>query len=272
MSAHNPITRLWDWPTPRNVVLLVLVGLVAGLLSGMFGVGGGIVVIPALTMLLGYNPRLASGTALAAIVPLATVGVFSYAREGSISWIGALLLASGAFVGVQFGSWALARVSQGKLQIGFGFFMLGSAAMLFVSVPSRDAVIHLDWKVALVLVLAGLVTGVLAGLLGIGGGIVVVPFLVLVLGASDLVAKGTSLLMMIPSAAGGTVANHRRGNVDLAAAAMIGLPAATTTFLGARIAHSLSPRVASFFFAALIVVTAVRVIAAGWRRLRGARN
>ena len=66
-------------------------------------------------------------------------------------------------------------------------------------------------------------TGTLAGLLGVGGGIIVVPALMLLFGASDLIAKGTSLLMMIPTAISGTVGNVRRHNVDLFAAALIGV-------------------------------------------------
>lgn len=252
--------RLFVWPSWQKIFALALVGLVAGFLSGMFGVGGGIVIIPGLTMALGYDPRLASGTSLAAIIPLAAVGVASYATSDSVSWLGALLLALGGLVGTQLGAWLLTRVSARGLQMGFSIFMVVSAFMLFVNVPSRDAVIHIDPVIGAVLVLIGFGTGILSGLMGIGGGIIVVPALMLIVGASDLVAKGTSLLMMIPAAIGGTIPNYRRGNVDLAAALIVSATACTTTVLGTSVAQMVTPMVANICFALLIVVMAVRMM------------
>ena len=75
--------------------------------------------------------------------------------------------------------------------------------------------------------LAGAVAGVLAGLLGVGGGIVVVPILMFFFGANDLVAKGSSLVMMIPGSISGTLGNIRRQNVDLRSAVIVGLAACT---------------------------------------------
>ena len=111
-------------------------------------------------------------------------------------------------------------------------------------------------------------TGILAGLLGVGGGIIVVPALMLVFGTSDLVAKGTSLLMMIPTAVSGTIGNVRRGNVDLVAAALIGLAACTTTALGAWIAVQVDPLVANILFALFLTVIAGQM---ALRAVRGRR-
>ena len=96
---------------------------------------------------------------------------------------------------------------------------------LFIVVPSRDAGLPLTVWSIVGLVVLGLVTGTVAGLIGVGGGIIVVPALMLIFGTSDLIAKGTSLLMMIPAAISGTVGNFRRGNVDSLAAALIGVAA-----------------------------------------------
>ena len=68
--------------SPRFVMSCIAVGLAAGLLSGLFGVGGGTVIVPMLVLLLGFDQKLASGTSLAAIVPTAVVGVISYAVMG----------------------------------------------------------------------------------------------------------------------------------------------------------------------------------------------
>ena len=71
--------------TPRFIITCLAVGLAAGLLSGLFGVGGGTVIVPLLVLILGFDQRLASGTSLAAIVPTASVGVISYATTGSVA-------------------------------------------------------------------------------------------------------------------------------------------------------------------------------------------
>ena len=84
-------------------------------------------------------------------------------------------------------------------------------------------------------------------------------------GTSDLVAKGTSLLMMIPTAISGTVGNIRRRNVDLPAAALIGVAACTTTALGAWIATLLDPFAANVLFAAFLTFIAAQLAVKAWR-------
>lgn len=235
------------------------IGLASGLLSGLFGVGGGTVIVPLLVLMLHFDQRLAAGTSLAAIVPTASIGVVSYAIFDAVAWIPALILAAGAIVGAQIGTWLLPRISQNALRWGFVAFLMVVIVSLFLVIPSREAQLELTWYVVLGLLGLGLVTGVLAGLIGVGGGVVVVPVLMLVFGASDLVAKGTSLLMMIPTALSGTIGNLRRGNVDLSAAGVIGLAAAASTALGAWLATVTEPRLGNILFAAFLMVIAVQL-------------
>lgn len=251
--------------TPRFVITCIAIGLAAGLLSGLFGVGGGTVIVPLLLLFLRFEQRLAAGTSLAAIVPTATVGVVSYAVHGSVAWIPALILAAGAVVGAQIGAWLLARLPQNALRWGFIGFLLVVIVMLFVVVPSRDAELELTVLVVVALAGLGLFTGIMAGLLGVGGGVIVVPALMFLFGTSDLVAKGTSLLMMIPTAISGTVGNIRRRNVDLPAAALIGVAACTTTALGAWIATLLDPFAANVLFAAFLTFIAAQLAVKAWR-------
>lgn len=252
----NEITR------PRGAAfaaVCVAVGLLAGLLSGLFGVGGGTVIVPLLVLALKFDQRLAAGTSLAAIVPTAIVGVISYAVHGSVAWIPALLLAAGAVVGAQIGTWLLPKVSQNALRWGFIGFLVIVIVTLFLVIPSRDAELELTWISGAALVVVGVLTGVVSGLIGVGGGIVVVPVLMMGFGTSDLVAKGTSLLMMIPTAISGTAGNIRRRNVDLRVAAIVGLSACTTTALGAWIATLLDPLAANILFAAFLTFIAVQM-------------
>lgn len=252
--------------TPAFVFVCIGIGLAAGLLSGLFGVGGGTVIVPLLVLILKFDQRLAAGTSLAAIVPTATVGVISYAVHGSVAWIPALILAAGAVVGAQIGTWLLPRLSQTVLRWCFVGFLALVIVSLFVVIPSRDAQLPLTILTISGLVVLGVVTGVLSGLLGVGGGIVVVPALMVLFGTSDLVAKGTSLLMMIPTAISGTVGNLRRGNVDLVAAGIVGLAACTTTALGAWIATLVDPFVGNVLFAIFLTFIAVQM---AMRAVRG---
>ncbi|MDT0180475.1 sulfite exporter TauE/SafE family protein [Microbacterium sp. ARD31] len=253
----------------RFFLTCVGVGLLAGLLSGLFGVGGGTVIVPLLVLILGFDQRLAAGTSLAAIVPTAAVGVVSYALTGSVAWVAALILAAGAVVGAQFGTWLLARLSQTLLRWCFIGFLAVVIVTLFYVIPSREVGLELTWITGIGLVVLGVITGVLSGLLGVGGGIVVVPALMILFGTSDLVAKGTSLLMMIPTAISGTVGNIRRRNVDLVAAAVVGLSACTTTALGAFIATRVDPFVGNVLFAAFLTFIAGQM---AWKAVRARRR
>ena len=91
----------------------------------------------------------------------------------------------------------------------------------------------------------------------------------LLFGTSDLIAKGTSLLMMIPTAVSGTIGNIRRRNVDLVAAAIVGGAACTTTALGAWIATLVDPLTGNMLFAVFLVVIAVQM---ALRAVRGQRR
>jgi uncharacterized membrane protein YfcA len=256
-------------PRDAKYILTCLgIGLLAGLLSGLFGVGGGTVIVPLLVLVLAYNQRLAAGTSLAAIVPTATIGVISYALNDSVAWIPGLILAAGAVVGAQIGTWLLPRVSLVALRWSFIAFLVGVIVSLFIIVPSRDAGLPLTVLTIAGLVVLGVATGTVAGLIGVGGGIVVVPALMLMFGTSDLIAKGTSLLMMIPTAISGTIGNVRRGNVDLAAAALIGVAACTTTALGAWIATLVDPFWGNVLFAVFLTFIAVQLAV---RTIRQAR-
>ncbi|WP_426326083.1 sulfite exporter TauE/SafE family protein [Microbacterium sp. E-13] len=254
--------------TVRFFLACAGIGLLAGILSGMFGVGGGTVIVPMLVLLLGFDQRRAAGTSLGAIVLTAPVGVVAYALNGSVDWLAGLILAAGAVVGAQIGTWLLPRVSQTALRWAFVAFLLGVIVSLFLVIPSRESVLELSWLSITGLVILGVVTGTVAGLIGVGGGIVVVPTLMLAFGMSDLTARGTSLLMMIPTALSGTAGNLRRQNVDLSAAATVGIASCATTALGVWVATLLPPQVANAFFAVFLGFIAIQM---ALRAVRGVR-
>ncbi len=231
---------------------LVLLGLVAGFLSGLFGVGGGIIVVPALLML-GMDQRLAAGSSVAAILPTSIVGAIGYGISGNIDWIAGLLLAVGIVAGAQLGTFLLARISKDVLFWLFVTFLAVVVVSLWLVVPERGASIPMNVWLGAALVLTGFITGVLSGVMGVGGGIIVVPVLIVLFGASDLVAKGTSLLMMVPGSVSATIGNSRRKNVDLRVAAIVGLSACVASPLGLITATAISPFWSNLGFSVLMI-------------------
>jgi uncharacterized membrane protein YfcA len=247
---------------------LVLLGLVAGFLSGLFGVGGGVIVVPAL-LLLGMDQRLAAGSSVAAILPTSIVGAIGYGISGHIDWVAGALLAVGIVVGAQIGTHLLARISRDALFWGFVGFLAVVVVSLWLVVPERGAEIPLTFWLGAALVLTGMITGVLSGLLGVGGGIIVVPVLIVLFGASDLVAKGTSLLMMVPGSISATIGNSRRKNVDLRVAAIVGLSACVASPLGLVTATSISPFWSNVGFSVFLIAVIVQLVV---KHVRGRRR
>ncbi len=227
-------------PGPRTLPL-IFIGIAAGALSGMFGIGGGTIIVPALVLWVGMQQKLAAGTSVAAILPTAITGAISYGVQGNVDWIAALCLAVGIVAGAQVGSYLLQKLPIGAIQWAFLGFMLVVIVTLWFVVPQRDSEISLELLSGVLLVATGFITGILSGLLGVGGGIVVVPILMFFFGANDLVAKGSSLVMMIPGSISGTLGNVRRQNVDLRSAAIVGIAACVTVPFGSLFAAWIDP-------------------------------
>lgn len=242
-----------------NVWALIAVGAAAGLLSGMFGIGGGTIIVPALALWLGMNHRIAAGTSVTAILPMSIVGASSYTIQGHVDWVAAAALAVGIIVGAQIGSLLLAKLSIRALQSWFLVFLAIIIVSLWLIVPQRDDTITITVPVVLLLTLVGLVTGMISGPVGIGGGVVVVPILMFFFGASDLIAKGTSLLMMIPGSISATLANTRRRNLDWRAAIIVGLAGSALAPLGTLIAGGVQPLIGNILFSLYLLFILIQM-------------
>lgn len=254
----------------RSIIVLIVVGMLVGVLSGMFGIGGGTVIVPALVWL-GLSQRNAAATSTLAIVPTSISGVVSYATGGHVDWLAAALLFCGMFVGGQVGSWLLSRLPELALRWIFVVFLVFVVVDQVSFVPSRDHQITMTVATGVCMVLLGVVIGMLAGLLGIGGGALAVPALSILFGASDLIARGTSLLAMFPNSITTSVANLKRNLVHVKAALIIGVTAAVTAPLGTWIAGEVSPRVGAIMFACYLCVLLVRSVFVAVKATRAAR-
>lgn len=106
-------------------LLFVAIGLGAGILAGMFGIGGGIVIVPALILLARYSPQTATGTSLAIFLfPIGLLGAFAYYKEGHVRLVPALLLAFGVLCGSYFGAKLALHMSPLLLKRSFAVFLL----------------------------------------------------------------------------------------------------------------------------------------------------
>lgn len=115
-------------------LMLVLIGLGAGFLSGVFGIGGGVVIVPALIYLVKMNPQQAAGTSLAALViPVsAMIGAFTYHRAGHLQFRDALFISLGMAFGAFAGAWVATHVDAFYLKRAFAVLMVLMAVKMWV--------------------------------------------------------------------------------------------------------------------------------------------
>ena len=116
------------------IVVFIAIGFVAGILSGVFGIGGGVIVVPALMLLAGFAPVTATGTSLAALVlPVGALGVWEYYKKGHLNVSAALFVA----LGILFGAWLGARLAQylNPVQVkrAFAVFLVLTAGRIWFS-------------------------------------------------------------------------------------------------------------------------------------------
>lgn len=254
-----------DMPSPVDVrtrsglLRALLVGLAAGFLSGLFGVGGGILVVPALVLLLHLPQRRAHGTSLAAVLPIALASLVSYATSGSIDWWVSLFLAIGAIFGAVVGTHLLQVLPHRALGVGFALLLLVTGIRMFVPLGAEGRA-PLTALTVVLLIVVGLAIGALAGLFGVGGGVVLVPVLVVFWSMAPVIAKGTSLAVVVPTAIVGTWRNRKKRNADLRIATIVGLSGIVSAVLGSEVAHNLDDDLANVLFAILLVIVAAKLL------------
>ena len=107
-----------------QIVIASIIGLVSGITSGLFGVGGGIIMVPAMMFFLGMDIKLAVGTSLAVIIPTAIMGSFKHFQLGNVDWRIALMLAPTAIIGSYGGAWLTKSIASADLKKIFGGFLV----------------------------------------------------------------------------------------------------------------------------------------------------
>jgi uncharacterized membrane protein YfcA len=244
----------------------VVIGGLAGLAGGLLGVGGGFLMVPLQVIWTRTPQRHASGNSLAAIIPIAIVGACIYyfgSRAPQLDLKVAIFVMAGSSAGAAVGSRLSPRVSERTLKMLVAALLVVAAAKevhdaVLGGLQSGGAVNLSPASYALI-VLSGAVVGILSGLTGVGGGILLVPALVLGFGIGQRVAQGTSLLAIIPNAVIGAVIHHRQGDLEVGAAGRMSLGGVPGALVGAVLALWLPQRVLAGLFGLMLAAMAVRM-------------
>jgi hypothetical protein len=252
----------------RENAAALLIGAVAGIAGGLFGVGGGIVLIPLLTLAFRLSQHEAHGTSLAAIGATAIASLFVYGAHSNVAWGTAALVGVASALTARYGARLAARMSSRDLKRAFAVFLLLVAARLLWKAPSSGGPPFHSLPVAIGFdLLLGAAVGVLAGLMGVGGGILAVPAFTLVLGMSQHAAQGTSLAVILVTAPAGAFEHHRHRNVVLRLVPWLALGAAAggpaASWLAQRSPQLILARAFAVFLLANVVQLWVRAGAGG---------
>jgi len=264
--AHAVPGRIAEAPTdlPARPPLDALIGgALAGLAGGLFGVGGGILMVPILTGRYRLSQHQAHGTSLAVIGFTALTALIVYGLHGNVAWGTALLAGIGSVITVRYGARLANRLSSRGLARSFAVLLVLVGLRLFWKVPTGAG----SWvppgiaSWAFDLALGGAI-GLLAGFMGVGGGILAVPAFTLLLGMSQPMAQGTSLAVILFAAPAGAIEHTRHGNVVWRLVPLLALGAAVAAPAASWLAQHLPREILARAFALFLMANAI----VGWIR------
>ena len=221
--------------TPADVAIAVGIGLASGVLAGLFGVGGGILMTPGIQVLLGAPAIVALATPLPVIFPTALAGALAYRRAGEIDARAVAWLVGPGLVGAALGAWLTEEVDTTLLLLVTAL-LLGWQAVGILRGSRAPRADEPRPATAPILGGIGAVAGFASGLLGIGGGLVMVPLLAGWLGMPLKRALGTSLLAIVALVVPGAIVHAALGHIDLG----LGLALAVGAVPGARLGAALA--------------------------------
>lgn len=279
-----------------NALLIVALGALVGLLSGMFGVGGGFLTTP-LLIFYGIPPTVAVASATTQITGASVSGAYAHWKRGGVDFRMGGVMIAGGFAGTLAGA-GIFRLLQdsGQIDLLIGFLyviLLGSIGGLML----KDAVVALGWVPAttaapkrhnrwvaglplrwrfyasglyispLAPAALGFSAGILTVLLGIGGGFILVPAMIYILGMAARVVIGTSLIMIVAVSAVATfILALTTQSVDIVLAGLLLLGGVVGAQYGARLATQLKPDLLRLALALIILLVALRMaLGLAWR-------
>ena len=244
--------------TALHIAAAAALGAASGLLGGLFGVGGGFLVIPLLGIFYGMHQQTAQGTALVMVVPNVLFALWRYRQRFGMDLRMAGIIAGSALVT----TYPTARLATGLnphgLRLAFAVFLAGLAA----------TIAYRTWRVALVATrrpayawgwswVVGALGGMVSGFFGVGGAFIAPPLLTAFFGVRQVEAQGMGLALVTPAAIIALLTYAGAGQVDWLVAAPLALGGIAAISIGVAFAARLPERRMRFAFCGLLVITAV---------------
>jgi uncharacterized membrane protein YfcA len=242
-----------------GVPLDLVLGFVIGLSLGLLGGGGSILTVPALVYLVGQSPQAAVTTSLAIVGANSLMGAFFHNSQGSLNWRVAIVF-GGAGMLVAYLSAGLSKVfSPAALLVAFAILMFIVSGMMLLrrDKPGVQAAKPIGLWLTL---LTGAGVGFLTGVLGVGGGFLIVPALVILLGLPMYQAIGTSLIVIAANSLAGLLGHLHQQWFDLAITLVFVAAGLGGTFLGARLANHLPAQRLKQAFAIFVIALAIFIL------------
>ena len=244
------------------MILDLLIGGSTGFLSGFLGVGGGFILVP-LLIFINVPTHFAIGSSLAYIVFTGVSGTIQHYRQRDCDPKIALPMILGGVITAQLGSIAMSLFSSSDLEIMLSIALV-VASIIMVTTRNRrgmdgNSTINYSRNIPLA-ILIGLTVGFLSGFLGVGGGFILVPLMVLLLKMPIRIAIGTSLLEVACYAASGAIGHLMMGNVDLPLVGILAVGGIVASPLGAIATKKASPQHLREIFAAVLILFAIKLL------------
>ncbi len=259
--------------TPIQIGAFVIAGLFAGVLAGLLGIGGGTVLVPIL-ITLGYSPIQAVATSSLSIIITSLSGSIQNWRMGYLDFKRVLLLGLPAVITAQVGVLVASALPQSMLLLAFALLLLLNIYLVGVrkqlakkstsDAPGSSTKAIMNPTAARVL--TGGIAGFLAGLLGIGGGVIMVPLQMLLLGETIKRAIQTSLGVIVLTAIASTFGHALQGNVVWIGGTILGFGGLIGAQLSTRLLPKLPDQVVSLLFRTLLAVLIVYTLWQAWQQ------
>lgn len=247
-----------------EVAGFLTLGILVGLLGALLGIGGGMVIVPLLVFAWHYEPQLAIGTSVLVVLLNAVSGTWGYIRQKKVCVDAALKFAVATVPGAFLGSYA-AEYLQGRLfYLVFGAFFVLAAINMYrkankeaAGKTAGEVPAVYNWKLG---VLCSVGVGFLASILGIGGGIVHVPFMVYVLNFPVHVAIATSTCILAVSSLAGLVSHAMLGHIVWTSGLAIGVGAFVGAQGGVALAQRLQSGILMKLASVLVLITGIKFL------------
>lgn len=237
---------------------LILLGLAAGILGSMIGLGGGIIVVPVLTFF-GFPPTLAASNSLFVAFSNAVGSTVSYSRQKRIDYSLGLKLGLLSIPGTVLGAYLSSDVTPETFKILFGLVLVSSAVYIFLRKKIETKEKHLTNQMIVLVISASFFAGIISSFFGIGGGIIFVPLIVVGIGMTMKKAAPTSQFILLFASLSGIITHSMLGHPDFLHAGLLSAGAFVGGIIGARISLDIKERSLQILVSAIMIIAAIKL-------------